>query len=740
MMALHSLATDIRYAVRLFVRAPAFTALAVMALALGIGANSAIFTIVNGVLLQPLPYSDPDGLVMIWGVNEAQGGSPSTMLEGDVIDIRRASATLARLEAFQANIIPIVVTVDANAGAANAVAVTPGMFRLLGREALLGRVLQPEDRLTLVLSHGYWQRQFGGDPAVVGREIVAGGRPATIVGVMPPDFVFPYRSMLLAPISFTTTGDVDVWLPMTVGAARDPTATVRIVGAVGRIRSGFDLEQVRAEVGSIARQFARRFPGTNAGWTATAVRPHEQAVGSIRPALLLLLAGVAVVLLMACANVANLLLARSVRRQREMAVRAALGADRSRLLRQALTESVLLSLVGGVAALLLVQWSVRVFVAVAPAGIPRVAEIAPDWHVVAYTGVLALLVGVVTGLLPAFTASWSGVHGMLANGSRGTTARGRRMRSSLVAAEVAMALVLTVGAALLGRSFLAVLSVDPGFRTENLLTMQTSVPRRYDTPSKRREFYRQLFNRLEAIPGAVSVGGTTRLPLGGANSSTQVTVEGRDVSRDGVINVGLRRALHDYFAAMGIPIVRGRGFDRRDGPDAPPVVVINETMARRVFRGEDPVGRRVRLGENSGLDVATIVGIVGDVRHEGLEAAPEPEIYIHYLQNPPVAPLVVIRTTANPAFLSDEVRAAAREVDPEFRPYNIRTMTELRGQAVTERRFLTLLASLFGVGARAGRSGCLRRDDARRRGTDSGDGHPPRARSDTSSGASARCG
>jgi predicted permease len=313
------------------------------------------------------------------------------------------------------------------------------------------------------------------------------------------------------------------------------------------------------------------------------------------------------------------------------------------------------------------------------------------------TLIVTLLVGMATGLLPAFAGSRADVHATLADGSRGTTGGARRLRSGLVAAEVALALLLATSAGLLVRSFVAVLNVDPGFRTQNLLTMKIELPRRHDTPDKRRELYGRLFERLESVPGVLSVGGTTRLPLGGADSSTQVTIEGREPSRGGLATVGLRRAMHDYFAAMGMPIVRGRGFDRRDGPDAPSVVVVNEPLARRLFPGEDPVGKRMRLAENAGVGLATIVGVVGDVRHDGLEAVPEPEVYIHYLQNPPVAPLIVIRTTTDPARLAESVRAVARDVDPELRPYDIRTMADLRRQAVTERRFLTILATAFGA-------------------------------------------
>ena len=688
---------DVRYALRLFLRAPAFTGLAVAALALGIGANSAIFTVVNAVLLQPLPYADPDRIVMIWRISDTHGGGPAALLEGDVIDIRRTSSTLAQVEAFQANLIPVTLRVGSHTAAAGAVTVTPGTFSLLGRKALLGRTLQAGDRFHVVLSHGCWQREFGGDPGVIGRQISMGSRPGTIVGVMPPDFTFPYRSMLLAPISFTGASTIDVWVPRPLGTARDPDDTARLMGGIARMKPGITIEQVRAELDAIGRRLADAHPATNAGWAATATAPHEQAVGMVRPALLLLLAAVALVLLMACVNVANLLLARSMRRQREMAVRAALGAGRGRLLRQSLIESVLLGLIGGVAAWFVVRWAVRGFVLVAPAEIPRLAEISPDGRVLAYTAMLALATGLITGLIPALTATRA-VQGALAEGSHRTTSGGRRLRAGLVAAEVALALVLTVGAGLLVRSFAAVLAVDPGFRTENLLTMQTNIPPKYDTPEKRRQFYRTLFDRLEALPGAIAVGGNTRLPLGGANSSTQVTVEGRELSRGGVVNVSLRRAMHDYFAAMGMPVLRGRAFTEADGPDAPVAVVINETMARRVFPGEDPVGRHVRLGDNAGVrGLATIVGIVGDVRHAGLEAAPESEIYIHYLQNPPVAPLLVIRTANDPALLVAGVAAAAREVDPDFRPYNLRTMSDLRAQSVKERRFLTVLAAAFGL-------------------------------------------
>jgi putative ABC transport system permease protein len=687
---------DLRHAARSFARSPGFTLAALLTLALGIGANAAMFTIVNSVLLRPLPYADPGRLAMIWGVDEHRGGSSlSALLEGDVFDIREASRSFERIEAFQANLIPISIGVGGHATSANAVTVTPGLFALLGREPLVGRTLLDDDRATVVLSHGYWQRQFGGDRSVVGREVTIGTTTATIVGVMPPGFTFPYGPMLLGSISFTSAADADLWVPMTLEPRR-PTDTLRLVGALGRLAEGVTLEQARTDVGAITTRLADEHPATNAGWGATVVSPLAQTVSAVRPVLWLLLGGVGLVLAMACAGVANLLLARGVRRRQEMAIRAAIGAGRGRLLRQALTESALLASVGAVASWAIVIGLIRSFTALAPAGMPRLAEIGPDWRVAAYTAALAVLAALAAGWLPAIAGTSGNPAGRAARSGRGSSASGTRLRAGLVVAEVALAVVLAFGTGLLVRSFVTVLHVDPGFRTEGLLTMQVAVPRAYDTPDTRRTFYSQLFRRLEAVPGVSGVGGTTRLPLGGANSSTHVTIEGRNPLQGGS-EVGLRRALHDYFDVMQIPIVRGRAFTAADGPRAPAVVVINQTMAAQLFPGDDPIGKRVRLGENAGIPIATIVGIVGDVRHEGLEAPPMPEVYVHYLQNPPGNPLIVLRTASDPASLGGAVRAAARDVDPGVLTYDTRTMTELRGRVMAERRFLTAAAAVFGV-------------------------------------------
>ena len=398
--------------------------------------------------------------------------------------------------------------------------------------------------------------------------------PATIVGVMPPDFVFPYRGMV-GPTGFTRTMAVDAWTTMLFTGPRmvDPSGqlvrNVHYLAAVGRLTPGTSVEQARAGMAAIASRLEQAYPDTNAGWTTTVTPLHEQVVGQVRPALLVLLAGVGVILLMACVNVANLVLARSVGRQKELAVRAALGAGRLRLAQQALTESLLLAVGGGVVGLLVVRWGVQGLMAMAPANLPRLQDVAPDWSVLLVTLGVAVVTGTLVGLVPAIFAGRADVHPALQDSNRGTVgSRSRhRMRTALVVTELALAVVLTVTAGLLLRSFNSVMTLDPGFRPEHLLTMQMSLPARVATPEARRAYYAQWFERLAALPGVTSVGGTTRIPLGSTSVTTSVQVESRPVPMSELPEVEFRRAMHDYFATMGIPIRRGRGFTADDGPE-----------------------------------------------------------------------------------------------------------------------------------------------------------------------------
>jgi predicted permease len=413
----------------------------------------------------------------------------------------------------------------------------------------------------------------------------------------------------------------------------------------------------------------------------------------------LLLAGVGFVLLMACVNVANLLLARSVARQKEIAVRTALGAGRARLLGQMLAESMLLSVAGGVLGLGFVVVGVRTLVAIAPPELPRLNEVQPDATILLFTGLVSIIAGVLVGTAPAIAAGRANVQGALKDTSRGVAGGvlRQRMRAALVIGEIALAVVLTVGAGLLLRSFTTLLAVDPGFRPENLLTLQVSLPSRINTPDARRAFYAGLFERLDSLPGVVASGGTTRLPLGSTNVSTRVMVEGREVTAGEMPEVELRRAVHSYFRAMGTPLLRGRLFTNEDGPNTPPVVVVNQTMARRLWPNEDAVGKRFRMGSSPQTPWSTVIGVVGDLRHAGLDVEPASEFYIWYLQGPPVSPFLVVRTTGDPAGLAESVRAELKALEKDLAVYDMRTMTEVRAASVAERRFILLLAVAFGL-------------------------------------------
>lgn len=700
-----TLRSDVGHALSVARKRPAVTGLAVLALALGIGANSAIFTVVNGVLLQPLPYRDASELVMVWSSNTREQKPVNVVSPANFLDYRAGVKDLAELEAFASFIISDQMQTDAGPERVLTVNAGPRMFDVLGREAVLGRTFAAGDTDAVVLSHGYWQRRFGGDANIIGQALTIGDRPRTVIGVMPDDFVFPYATML-GPDGFTTRTGVDLWTPWVPEG--DPFANrggqivrnVHYLAIVGRLKPGVTREALESRLAGVATQLAQAYPASNDGWGTVVVPLHEQAVGQVRPALLLLLAGVGVVLLMACVNVAGLALAQSMGRRRELAVRAALGAGRGRLVRQLLTESVLLALAGAAVALVVVQWGVRALVALAPTTIPRLAEARPDASVLGVTLVVAVVAGIGIGLVPALTASRPDLRDALQDGGRGAAGgspAGRRLRAGLVVGEVALAVMLCAGTVLLLRSFTALLMVNPGFTPEGLLTMQVELPDRLTTPEARLAYYDELFERLRALPGVVTAGGTTRLPLGSTSVSTTIDVEGRPLPDAELPEVQFRRAVDDYFRAMQMPLVRGRAFSRDDGPAAPSVAVINEAMAARLFSGEDPVGQRIRTGPNPSRNQwMTIVGVVGSVRHTGLEQAPVPELYISHRQGPPVAPFLVVRTMGDPAGIVDRLRTDLREFDRALALYDVRTMLDVRAASVAPRRFVLLLVSVFG--------------------------------------------
>jgi predicted permease len=714
-MLTDSVLADGRFALRTLRRAPLFTAATVTALALGLGATTAIFAVVRGVLLRPLPYHEPDRLVTIWSDNTREQRPQNPISPADFLDYREHTRSFQRVEGMYSFLLPQRVAMPGGVEVAQSAVVTPGMFALLGRAAAIGRTFAPgETRGVVILSHGYWQRRFGGDRTVIGRVLpvvdqvlsMNAGTPlrgASIIGVMPPDFVFPYRSML-GPSGFSRATDVDLWLPMAFEGERFVDAggynrRVRMLAAVARLKPGATVESARAELASTARQLERAWPATNNGWGATVTPLLDQTVGTVRPALLVLLGGVVFLLTMTCVNVANLLLARGVARQREVAVRLALGAGRRRLIQQALIEGLVLTLAGGLAALAVARWGMAALLFLAPVDLPRLHAVALDGGVVAFALAAALAAGLVIGAVSSLAAAGFDLSGALKGAGRGTLgSQGRRgARSVLVIVEVALAVVLTVGAGLLMRSFGTLLNVDPGFRPESLLTLQMNIPDSYNSAPKRLAYYQTLFSRLEAVPGVRAVGGTTRLPLGSTNVTTQIAIEGRDTPESALPEAEMRRAMHDYFGAMSIPVLEGRVFTREDGPGATPVAVVNRAFADRIFGREGPIGRRVRMGGGPGGTWLTIVGVVGNIRHQGLEVAPAPEIYIHYMQGPPVAPFLVVRAAGDPAALGDAVRSAIRDLDRATPVFDVKTMMDVRSASVSQRRFVLALTALFGA-------------------------------------------
>lgn len=696
---------DVQHTVRLARKSPLFTFTAIAALALGIGANSAIFTAVQSMLLEPLPYRDAERLVMVWSSNVREGRDRNPVSPANFEDYASMTQSLDSLDYVLSFLNPIPVQGADATPLVQMMRVGPRVFEILGREPLLGRTIHPADRNVAVISHGLWDRLFGQDPSAVGRTItLVGNETLEIIGVMPPDFVFPYRTMLGVG-GFGRALSADIWAPMPLEGPRMRTAegllvrNVHFLATVGRLKPGVSVEQAQADLRAVARRLEVAHPDTNTGWSATVVRLLDQTIGPVRPALVMLLVGVGVVLLMACINVASLTLARSVARGREFAVRAAVGASRGRLVQQAITEGILLAGLGALAGLIVVRWSVDALVALAPATLPRISEVTPDGRVVAFTLVVGLITGVIVGLLPALSASRVDVRHALdpARGTGRVSRHATRARAALVVAQVALALALAIAATLLGRSFVSVLSVDAGFNPANLLTMQINIPDRYTTPATRRAFYEEWFDRLERLPGVVAVGGTTRVPLGSGSVTSIISVEHRPADAEAPIEVEFRRAMRRYFDAMQIRVLRGRTFGVDDGPTAPPAAVVNGAFVRRVFPNEDPLGKRIRLGTSGDSPWLTIIGVVGDVRHGGLEEVPAPELYVDYRQNPPVGPFVVVRTAGEPAALASAVRAEARAFDASMPIYDLATMEDLRAAAVAERRFVSLLVGLFGA-------------------------------------------
>ena len=677
---------DLRYGVRMLLKRRAFTLIAVLTLALGIGANTAIFSVVNAVLLRPLPYRNPDRLVRVWETRPQQNFNRTFVSEGEYLAWREARSfeNVALLDSLSFNL--------AGGGEPERVAaarVTADFFSMVGVAPLSGRVFsrdeeEPGHNEVALLSYGLWQRRFGKDPGVVGKTILLDSRRYTVIGVLPRGFMFDQPA--------------DVWVPFAFTAEEDMRWGHHYLGIFARLRPQVDPQQAQAELNTIAQQLQREHPPTNTGHGVELVPLYEDIVGDTRVGLLVLLGAVGFVLLIACANVANLLLARASGRQKEIAIRAALGASRGRLMRQVLTESTLLALLGGALGLLFSLWTVEALVALSRDILPRTGEVHLDGWVLGFTLLLSLGAGILFGMAPAFQVSSLTLSESLKEGGRTSSAgSGSQGMRPLVVTEIALALVVLIGAGLMTRSFLRIRQVDAGFDPHNLLTLEISLHgSRYSTSQQQDALFRQLIERLESLPGARSAGAVNVLPLSGNNVSGSFAIEGRAPAPPGQKpNTNRRIVTPHYFTALGMPLLRGREFTEADSADAPPVVIINETFARRFFPGEDPLGKRVRRG---GADPwMTIVGMVKDVRHRGLDLDARPEMYIPYPQLPEATMTLVLRTEGEPGRLVSAVRKEVSALDQDLPVGGIRQVAEVVADSLATRRLAMLLFGSFAL-------------------------------------------
>ncbi len=680
---------DAHYAVRRLLKSPAFTLVALITLALGVGANSAIFSVVNAVLLKPLPYPEADRLVGIFHVTE---GQRAVMSGPNFTDVVRSSRLLENAAALERS--RMILTGEGEPVRLDGAEVSASLFNVLRIHPALGRTFNADEDTpgktnVVILSHGLWQQRFGSDPSVIGRSIQLDGVSRQIVGVMPQGFSFPPDRQLWVPIEYNEN-----FVSKQRGAW--------YLSVVGRLKAGVTPEQSAAEVQNIGRQLATQYPDANGSLGMTTVPLHEAMVVNIRRAVLVLFGAVAFVLLIACANVANLLLARAATRESEMAVRTALGASRGRLVRQLLTESVILSVCGAGLGLLLAVWGVAFLTSFQPEGIPQLETVRVDAAVVLFTFGLALLTGVVFGVVPAFHATRS-VQDALKEGGRGAIAAraSGRVRASLVIAEMALAVMLLVGAGLLMRSFVRLLAVDPGFKPEQTLSFELTLPEiRYKEDDAVIAFFDQLMPRLRALPGVRAAAAIMGLPLSGMQFNISFEVIGRPpVPPSQQPAMEVRVATPDYFSTMGIPLLRGRFFSDEDRMATPQVVLLTASAARQYFPGEDPLGKTIKLGWGRGPGKpkagGQVVGIVGDVKDAGLEEPNPAQIYLPLRQWPVHFMSVALKTAIPPSSLADGVRREVYAVDPNLPVSNVRTLDQIVAKSISQPRFYATLLTIF---------------------------------------------
>jgi putative ABC transport system permease protein len=687
---------DVRFGVRMLAKSPGFTVVAVLALAIGIGANTAIFSVFNAVLLRPLPYSDPDRLVHVFRTQPPIMRGPIS--RPGFLEWRAQQKAFQELAAYYFDTYNL--TGMEQAERVNGARVTEGFFQMFGVAPAQGRFFLPTDEeagaaRVAVISQGLWQRRFGADPALIGRTVILDGEPSTVVGIAPPSFSFPGRT--------------EVWIPALLAEDKRERGT-NYLKIIARLKDGTTVEEAQAQMNQITAAQAQQYPENDTNLHVTITPLLEDQVRGIRPVLMILLGAVGVVLLIACANVANLLLARATARQKEVAIRTALGASRWRIARQLLTESLLLALIGGSLGILLAMWGIGLLVSLAPSSIPRVREVGLDQWVLGFTILISILTGIVFGLAPSLQVSRTNLNEMLKEGTRGaaTTSPHRAMlRRVLVVAEIALSFILLISAGLLIESIRRLTEVNPGFNPQNLLTASVSFPRRPAAPDDETEagrarqveeganFLTAVQGRIQSLPGVEAVGAINNLPVTGQTSvNGDFNIEGRPKYKPGEAPVAEYRLITpNYFRAIGIPLLKGRVFTESDKAQKQFPIMINETLAKRFFPEEDAIGKRLLVMDDEPHE---IIGVVGSARQWGLDQPPDPEIYASFAQISFGAnATLVVRTNVEPASLSESLRRAVHETSADAPVSNIQTMTQVMAVSTAQRRFNTILMTIF---------------------------------------------
>jgi putative ABC transport system permease protein len=692
---------DVKYGLRALITRPGVTLIIVTTLALGVGANTAIFSVVNATLLRALPFKDPDRIVMVWGYlpKLAHNSDKFPSSAANYLGLAKQTQTCEQLAAFRQ--WSWQLTHAGEPEQLQGVRVSANFFEALGARPLAGSTFtsgqdQEGAAPVAIISYRLWQKEFGGDPGALGQSLTLNGRTVQIVGVMPRDFEFPGSANMIPGLQFAIRNDI--WMPLAMSAEERGNQGSLNLAVIGRLKPGVTVAQAENEL----RAIETTLPLGTIGYTVNLINLQKQMVGNIQRLLMVMLATVAFVLLIACANVANLLLARASARQKEMAIRRALGAGRWRIIRQLLTESVLLSLTGGLVGLLLAVWGTPLLVSIIPDKVPRIHEVNVDVRVLGFALLVSVATGIVFGLAPALQASRPDLNETLKETGRGTTGglRQNRMRAFLIVSEVSLAVVLMIGATLLTKSFVRLLQVNPGFDSTHTLTMEVALPTlppaKYADEQEQAAYFKEVLSRLNHSPGVAAAGAVLSLPLTGAEESTDLFIEGRPrPTFEERPNADYTIVSPEYFRALQIPLLKGRQFSDHDDKNAPAVILINEALARRYWPDQEPIGQRLTVGFEK--EPRQIVGVVGNVKQTTLNADARPTMYMPHLQRPTGGMTIVLRANGDPVSLSQLARTQIHSVDPSIPVTNIRTMNEVFSASIAQQRFAMLLVGLFGV-------------------------------------------